>query len=58
MLNLWSHLAGDERVSEQEGGAVEFRRQYHQPLYESTFRCGVWFVDAKARSRFGHLLFN
>ena len=61
MPNLWSHLAGDERVSEQEGGAVvEFRRQYHQPLKANQpFVVASGLLDAKGKiQRFGHLLFN
>ena len=61
MPNLWTHLAGDERVSEQEGGAVvEFRRQYHQPLkVNQPFVVASGLLDAKGKiQRFGHLLFN
>ena len=61
MPNLWTHLAGDERVSEQEGGAVvEFRRRYHKPLrVNQPFVVASGLLDAQGKiQRFGHLLFN
>ena len=61
MPNLWSHLAGDERVSESEGGAVvEFRRQYHQPLcVNQAFIVTSGLLSAQGKiQQFGHLMFN
>ena len=61
MPNLWSHLAGDERVTDAEGGAVvEFRRHYHQPLREhQTLVVVSGLLDAQGKiQRFGHLLFD
>ncbi len=61
MPNLWSHLAGDERVTDSEGGAVvEFRRHYHQPLREhQTLVVVSGLLDAQGKiQRFGHLLFD
>ena len=61
MPNLWSHLAGDERVTDAEGGAVvEFRRNYHQPLREhQTLVVVSGLLDAQGKiQRFGHLLFD
>ena len=61
MPNLWSHLAGDERVTDSEGGAVvEFRRHYHQPLHEHQALVVVsGLLDAQGKiQRFGHLLFD
>ena len=61
MPNLWSHLAGDERVTDAEGGAVvEFRRHYHQPLREHQALVVVsGLLDAQGKiQRFGHLLFD
>jgi len=61
MPNLWSHLAGDERVTDAEGGAVvEFRRHYHQPLREHqalVVVSGLLGAQGKIQ-RFGHLLFD
>ena len=61
MPNLWSHLAGDERVTDSEGGAVvEFRRHYHQPLHEHqalVVVSGLLGAQGKVQ-RFGHLLFD
>ena len=61
MPNLWSHLAGDERVTDAEGGAVvEFRRRYHQPLREHqalVVVSGLLGAQGKIQ-RFGHLLFD
>ncbi|HCY05283.1 MAG TPA: hypothetical protein DHU16_07490 [Gammaproteobacteria bacterium] len=61
MPNLWTHLAGDERVSDAEGGAVvEFRRQYHEPLRANqafTVVSGLLSAQGKIQ-RFGHMLFN
>ena len=61
MPNLWTHLAGDERVSKHEGGAVvEFRRRYHQPLrVNQPFVVASGLLDAQGKiQRFVHLLFN
>ena len=61
MPNLWSHLAGDERVTDAEGGAVvEFRRHYHQPLREhQTLVVVSGLLDAQGKiQRFGHLPFD
>ena len=61
MPNLWSQLAGDERVTDAEGGAVvEFRRHYHQPLREhQTLVVVSGLLDAQGKiQRFGHLLFD
>ena len=61
MPNLWTHLAGDERVSDAEGGAVvEFRRQYHESLRANqafTVVSGLLSAQGKIQ-RFGHMLFN
>ena len=61
MPNLWSHLAGNERVTDSEGGAVvEFRRHYHQPLHEHqalVVVSGLLGAQGKIQ-RFGHLLFD
>ena len=61
MPNLWSHLAGDERVTDAQGGAVvEFRRHYHQPFRENhAFVVVSGLLGARGKvQRFGHLLFD
>ncbi len=61
MPNLWTYLAGDERVSDAEGGAVvEFRRQYHQPLRDKqAFIVVSGLLGARGKiQRFGHMMFN
>lgn len=61
MPNLWSYLAGDERVNDKEGGAVvEFRREYHRMLKRNepfVVASGVVAAQGKIQ-RFGHLLFH
>ena len=59
--NLWTHLMGDEQVSDSEGGAVaEFQKTFHGVLKEGdVFTVMSGLTEARGKiQRFAHLFFR
>ena len=59
--NLWTHLMGDEQVSDSEGGAVaEFKKTFHGVFKEGdVFTVLSGLVEARGKiQRFAHLFFR
>ena len=59
--NLWTHLMGDEQVSDSEGGAVaEFKKTFHGVFKEGdVFTVMSGLLEARGKiQRFAHLFFR